>query len=416
MKIHKNIIWCVTWIILLLQLDILGGIIPFLGDSIAWKVEMLLVVFDSIYAILTLSKNGLLSKYKALNMYIIIYTVCLFGISFYTVHEGVASVDHTIMYARYYFSAFLVYPFLYLEQRYGEEKSFMESWLPVAAIALCFRMLNCLVYDATGTALFPTLIAGQVRGGHSTSICGAIENIFLLYAFYKMLKCPKGLSKIKMKYLIFVIIGLVYSIRFVGSRIMIAALIGSMAILWYGRQKQGQKKIVAFAIVVIAIAIFVQTPFYNDLLQTVQGASASDIKNGVYDNTMSVRVYSLELLRKNWNGKPMGLAFYGTTSFKRYFAIGSNDDLGYLGNWYTMGWYCVPMIILLIVGYFYTSIRNFRENSVEVLYSVTIYLLITGVSLSCLDVARIDVIPFLLFLLQTWNWDKDELEDFEYDG
>lgn len=415
MKIHKNIIWCVTWIILLLQLDILGGIIPFLGGSIAWKVGMLLVVFDSIYAILTLSKNGLLSKYKALNTYIIIYTVCLFGISFYTVHEGVASVDHTIMYARYYFSAFLVYPFLYLEQRY-EENPFMESWLPVAAIALCFRMLNCLSYDAVGTALFPTLIAGQVRGGHSTSICGAIENIFLLYAFYKMLKCPKGLSKIKMKYLIFVIIGLVYSIRFVGSRIMIAALIGSMAILWYGRQKQGQKKIVAFAIVVIAIAIFAQTPFYNDLLQTVQGASASDIKNGVYDNTMSVRVYSLELLRRNWNGKPMGLAFYGTQAFKRYFTIGSNDDLGYLGNWYTMGWYCVPMIVLLLAGYFYTSIRNFGKNNAEMLYSLTIYLLITGLSLSCMDVARIDVVPFLLFILQTWKWDRDVMEELEYDG
>lgn len=415
MKIRKNIIWCVTWIVLLLQLDILGGIIPFLGGSIAWKVEMLLVVFDSIYAILTLSKNGLLSKYKALNTYIIIYTVCLFGISFYTVHEGVASVDHTIMYARYYFSAFLVYPFLYLEQRY-EENPFMESWLPVAAIALCFRMLNCLIYDAVGTALFPTLIAGQVRGGHSTSICGAIENIFLLYAFYKMLKCPKGLTKIKMKHLIFVIIGLVYSIRFVGSRIMISALIGSMAILWYGKQKRGQKKMIAFAIAVIAIAIFTQTPFYNDLLQTVQGASASDIKNGVYENTMSVRVYSLELLRKNWNGKPMGLAFYGTQAFKRFFTIGSNDDLGYLGNWYTMGWYCVPMIVLLIGSYFYTSIRNFGKNSAEILYCMTIYLIITGVSLSCLDVARIDVIPFLLFLLQTWKWDRDELEVLEYDG
>lgn len=415
MKIHKNIIWCVTWIILLLQLDILGGIIPFLGGSIAWKVGMLLVVFDSIYAILTLSKNGLLSKYKALNTYIIIYTVCLFGISFYTVHEGVASVDHTIMYARYYFSAFLVYPFLYLEQRY-EENPFMESWLPVAAIALCFRMLNCLSYDAVGTALFPTLIAGQVRGGHSTSICGAIENIFLLYAFYKMLKCPKGLSKIKIKYLIFVIIGLVYSIRFVGSRIMISALIGSMAILWYGRQKRGQKKIIAFAIAVIAIAIFAQTPFYNDLLQTVQGASASDIKNGVYDNTMSVRVYSLELLRRNWNGKPMGLAFYGTQAFKRYFTIGSNDDLGYLGNWYTMGWYCVPMIVLLLAGYFYTSIRNFGKNNAEMLYSLTIYLLITGLSLSCMDVARIDVVPFLLFILQTWKWDRDVMEELEYDG
>ena len=103
-----------------------------------------------------------------------------------------ASVNHTIMYARYYFSTFLVYPLLYLEQRYGTEKSFMESWLPVAGIALCLRMLNCLVYDVTGTALFPTLIAGQIRGGHSTSICGAIENIYLIYSFYLLLKCGKG--------------------------------------------------------------------------------------------------------------------------------------------------------------------------------------------------------------------------------
>ena len=415
MKTHKNIIWCVTWIILLLQLDILGGVIPFLGDSIAWKVEMLLVVFDSIYAILTLSKNGLLSKYKALNMYIIIYTVCLFGISFYTVHEGVASVDHTIMYARYYFSAFLVYPFLYLEQRYGEEKSFMESWLPVAAIALCFRMLNCLVYDATGTALFPTLIAGQVRGGHSTSICGAIENIFLLYAFYKMLKCPKGLSKIKMKYLIFVIIGLVYSIRFVGSRIMIVSLIASMAILWYGMQKRGAKKMIAFSIGVMAIVIFMQTPFYEDLLQTIQAVSYTHLR-AHEGNTMSVRLYSLASLEENWNGKPMGFAFFGTAAFKRFFLVGSNDDLGYFGNWYTMGWYCVPMIVLLIAGYLYTSIRNFGKNNVELLYAMLIYLLITGISLSCFDLARIDVIPFLLFLLQTWKWDRDELEELEYDG
>ena len=409
MKIHKNIIWCVTWIILLLQLDILGGVIPFFGDSIAWKVEMLLVVFDSIYAILTLSKNGLLSKYKALNMYIIIYTVCLFGISFYTVHEGVASVDHTIMYARYYFSAFLVYPFLYLEQRYGEEKSFMESWLPVAAIALCFRMLNCLVYDATGTALFPTLIAGQVRGGHSTSICGAIENVFLIYSFYLLLKCEKGLTKTKIKYLIYVIVGLVYSVRFVGSRMMIVSLIASMAILWYGMQKGGAKKMIAFSIGVMAIVIFMQTPFYEDLLQTIQGASSS--VNDIYDgNTMSVRLYSLASLEKNWNGKPMGFAFFGTAAFKRFFLVGSNDDLGYLGNWYTMGWYCVPMIVLLIAGYLYTSIRNFAKNNVELLYAILIYLLTTGISLSCFDLARIDVIPFLLLILQTWRENRDELD------
>lgn len=414
MKIRKNIIWCVTWIVLLLQLDILGGIIPFLGGSIAWKVEMLLVVFDSIYAILTLSKNGLLSKYKALNTYIIIYTVCLFGISFYTVHEGVASVDHTIAYAQYYFSAFLVYPLLYLEQRYGTEKSFMESWLPVAGLALCLRMLNCLVYDVIGIALFPTLMAGQVRGGHSTSICGAIENIFLLYSFYLLLKCGKGLTKTKIKYLIYVIIGLVYSIRFVGSRIMIVSLIASMAVLWYGKQKHGAKKLIAFSIVVIAIAIFLQTPFYKNLLQTVQGASSS-VDDIYKENTMSVRLYTLETLSKNWNGKPMGLAFYGTPVFKRYFVIGSNDDLGYLGNWYTMGRYCVPMIVLLLAGYLCTSIRNFGKNNVEIIYSTTVYLLITGVSLSFLDVARIDVIPFLLFLLQTWKWDRDELEKLEYD-
>lgn len=415
MKIRKNIIWCVTWIVLLLQLDILGGIIPFFSDSFAWKIEMLLVLFDSILAVLSLSKNGTLSRYRLLNIYIIIYIYCLIGISYFTVREGVASVNNTIMYAQYYFSAFLVYPFLYLEKRYGSEKSFMESWLPIAALSSCFRMLNCIVYDAVGVAFFPTLIAAQVRGGHSTSNCGAIDNVFLIYSFYLLLKCGKGLTKTKIKYLMYVIIGLVYSIRFVGSRIMIVSLIASMAVLWYGKQKQGAKKMLAFSIGVIAIAVFMQTPFYDDLLQTIQGASSS--VNDIFDgNSMSVRLYSLASLEKNWDGKPMGFAFFGTAAFKRFFLVGSNDDLGYLGNWYTMGWYCVPMIVLLIAGYLYTSIRNFAKNNVELLYAILIYLLTTGISLSCFDLARIDVIPFLLLILQTWRENRDELEVLEYDG
>ena len=254
-----------------------------------------------------------------------------------------------------------------------------------------------------------------MRGGHSTSICGAIENVFLIYSFYLLLKCEKGLTKTKIKYLIYVIVGLVYSVRFVGSRIMIVSLIASMAILWYGMQKRGAKKMIAFSIGVMAIVIFMQTPFYEDLLQTIQGASSS--VNDIYDgNTMSVRLYSLASLEKNWNGKPMGFAFFGTAAFKRFFLVGSNDDLGYFGNWYTMGWYCVPMIVLLIAGYLYTSIRNFGKNNVELLYAMLIYLLTTGISLSCFDLARIDVIPFLLFLLQTWKWDRDELEELGYDG
>lgn len=415
MKIRKNIIWCVTWIVLLLQLDILGGIIPFFSDSFGWKIEMLLVLFDSILAVLSLSKNGTLSRYRLLNIYIIIYICCLIGISYFTVREGVASINNTIMYAQYYFLAFLVYPFLYLEKRYGSEKSFMESWLSIAALSWCFRMLNCIIYDAAGVAFFPTLIAAQVRGGHSTSNCGAIDNVFLIYSFYLLLKCGKGLTKTKIKYLIYVIIGLVYSIRFVGSRIMIVSLIASMAILWYGKQERGAKKMVTFSIGVMAIVIFMQTPFYDDLLQTIQGASSS--VNDIYDgNSMSVRLYSLASLEKNWNGKPMGFAFFGTAAFKRFFLVGSNDDLGYFGNWYTMGWYCVPMIVLLIAGYLHASIRNFAKNNVELLYAILIYLLTTGISLSCFDLARIGVIPFLLLILQTWRENRDELEVLEYDG
>lgn len=401
MKIHKNMIWCVTWIILLLQLGILGEIIPLFSGSMAWKVEMLLILFDSVFSVLILWKKGCLTEYKFLNIYIVIYALCLLGISLYTVQEGVASVELTFAYVQAYFSAFLIYPFLYLEQRYGDEKSFIESWLPVMAGVLCFRMINCLVYDIAGVALFPTLIAGQVRGGHSTGICGALENIFLLYSFYMLLKCEKGLNKTKIKYLLYLIIGLVYTIRFVGSRMMIVASVASMALLWYGKQKRGAKKMWAFSIGVILIVIFMQTPFYDNLLQTIQGASTSiDDLNG---NTMSVRLYMLDMLEKKWNGKPMGLAFYGTEAFKRYFMIGSNDDLGYLGNWYTMGWYCVPIIGLLLGSYFYTTVRNFKKKNAELLYAITVYLLITGISLSCLDVARVDVIPFLLLILKTWN-------------
>jgi len=81
-----------------------------------------------------------------------------------------------------------------------------------------------------------------------------------------------------------------------------------------------------------------------------------------------------------------------------------------------MGWYCVPIIVLLIIGYLYTSIRNFGKNNAEIIYSMIIYLLITGVSLSFLDIARIDVVPFLLLFLQTWKWDGDNLEELGYDG
>lgn len=410
MKIRKNIIWCITWIVLLFQLDILGGMILPLDDSTEWKIKTLLVLFDSALAIFALSKNGTLSRYGLLNIYVVIYTVCLMGISFYTLHEGVADFNGTVGYVQYYFSVFLVYPFLYLEQKYGKEKKFIERCLPIVAIALCARMINCLVYDVSGMALFPKLIAGQIRNGHSTSVCGAIEPFFLIYAFYLLLKCRKGLTRTKARYLVYTVIGLVFLIRFVGSRMLIVSILASLAILWYGKQKHSANKILAFVLGLILIVIFMQTPFYDNLLQTVQGASSS--ANDLYSgNTMSVRLYSLETLRRNWNGKPMGLAFYGTAAFKSYFTVGSNDDLGYLGNWYTMGWYCVPIIVLLIYGYIYTSIRNLGRSNVEILYALTTFLLITGISLSFFDLARIDVAPFLLFLLQTWNWDKAKTEE-----
>ena len=62
------------------------------------------------------------------------------------------------------------------------------------------------------------------------------------------------------------------------------------------------------------------------------------------------------------------------------------------------------------------NIRNFGKNNAEIIYSMIIYLLITGVSLSFLDIARIDVVPFLLLFLQTWKWDGDNLEELGYDG
>ena len=122
---------------------------------------------------------------------------------------------------------------------------------------------------------------------------------------------------------------------------------------------------------------------------------------------MSVRLYSLEVLRQNWDGNPMGLVSYGTEAFRNYFVVGSNDDLGYMGNWYTFGWYCIPMIALMIAGYIWTMIKHFGKQKVEIIYAFTIYLCVTGISLSCWDLARVDVLPFFLFILQTWADNRD---------
>ena len=264
MKIRKNPVWLATWIVLFLQLGILGDILPFFGEH-EWKIKCILMLLDSIYAFLVLYKCGWSTKYRLLNVYIIIYLICLMGISIYTVSEGVATVSHTFMYAQSYLSVLLVYPFLYLDLKY-KKASFLESWMTVVAVILCLRMFNCFVYDYSGVSLIPGFIAGQVRNGHSTSICGAIENFFVLYSFYCFLNYNEYSAKRKSTYLLYVVIGLVFTITFVGSRMMIISILASMIVLWYGKQRGRDKKVAAFFVCIVVLAIFMQTSFYDDLL------------------------------------------------------------------------------------------------------------------------------------------------------
>lgn len=60
--------------------------------SLGWIIKVYLA--NLVAGVLAMCLFG-----NVVNAYIIIYTACLFGISFFTVHEGVASVNHTIMYS-----------------------------------------------------------------------------------------------------------------------------------------------------------------------------------------------------------------------------------------------------------------------------------------------------------------------------
>jgi len=392
--IQKDIIWFGVWLVLLSNLGFFNSIIPILSWELGDILQFVLLLSVSLSAFVVIYKKRVLSQYTALNFYVIVYCICILVSMIYTIKSGRAEFTHVIRYSFSYFAIVFVYALLYLKTKNIEWNRFVDSIMSVTLIMAIVKAGNCIKYDVTGQEMFSELLAGQIRNAHSTAVCSALDMLMVVWFAYRILNS----SKKRKIHIVSFVLGFIYIVRFVGSRMVILSVLVAIAVMWLTKNKQLRKKMFAVGVLGVGIAIFAMTPFYKDVAETITNMSVQDVANNRVENTASVRLYTITEVYDNLDGKilGMGMVTYGTEEFEKIFPIGSNDDLGFLGNFFTFGVCALPIIFLPI----WFCVKAIKRETIQqrkcLLFGILAFLLFSGISISVFDLNRVFGLPVIL--------------------
>lgn len=395
--IQKDIIWFGVWFVLLSNLGFFNSIVPILSGDLGDILQFVLLLAVSLYAFVVLLKRRILSQYTTLNFYVIVYCICILISLIYTIGSGRAEFTHAIRYSFSYFAIVFVYALLYLKTKNIEWNRFVDSMMNATLFMTIVKAGNCIKYDVTGQEMFSELLAGQIRNEHSTAVCSALDMLMLVWFAYRILSS----SKKRKIYIVSFLWGFIYIVRFVGSRMVILSILVAIAVMWLTKNEQLRKRMFAIGVLGVGIVVFVMTPFFKDIIETLTNMNVQDVANNRVENTASVRLYTIAEVSDNLDGNVlgMGMVSYGTEEFEEIFTIGSNDDLGFLGNFFTFGVCALPMIFLLIRLY----VRRIKSETIQqrkcLLLGLLAFLLFSGISLSAFDLSRVFGIPIILALV-----------------
>lgn len=404
MTIRKNLVLLNVWVVLLCETNFLTGIIG-IPEEIVRYISFFCVVVGFILAWSRLKSMGSLHTYKYLNIYVIIYLICVGLSAIYTITNRISSVNQTIFYSRYYLSILMVYPLIYLKEQYFTNCFSLDGIMKFVVIMSVVRAANAFVYDMYGIAFFPDFISFQIRGGHSTAPSNALDILAALYFMIEFLNSQT--RKRRFRAFLWFIVEFIYLARFVSSRMMILAVLGAAGGSWLINKKVKKEWITIFLVAVIGIAIFLNTPYYNDLMSTITTASATQGD----DNTASARLVIIENMNKYMQGKILGTGMltFGTSNYTKFYLFGASDDLGYLGNFYTFGVLCVPMIVMLLGRVIYLYVKGKNRLYADMYFGLIAYLIITGITVSIFNTPKVFALPFVLMLIETSNKDMKQI-------
>lgn len=396
MKIPRNPVWILFWISILIYTGTIEIFFPGMNKSFLNNMAVFTTVFACLCSIRITS--GILKENRSqyANIYMAVYTTIICISATYTYVKGYASATAVFYNLRPYLSVFLFYPAVYLAYRYKKGLKFFDSLLLIVIITQIIRAGNCLLFEFSGQSFLENFIAIQVKNNHPTCVSNAFDHFIPIFAFFRFLNSDN--IREKRRYLFYTIISAVFVIRFISSRMMILAVVCSLAIIWTVYKQYNNKVVSIVVIGCVAIAIFINTPYFDDLLSTVTSANSNDFSQGEYNNTASARLLYIE----TYNAKGahstlgMGIVSYGSTRYKEYLPLGAVEDLGYLGDYYTFGVLCFPLIGMLLFRSAYLVIKYFKSKYAQLLSALVVFLLITGITLSVFGTRKIYLLSILL--------------------
>lgn len=411
-KIRRDYCLWAIWLVVLLETGVFYSIIPILHSSSANYLAVFITCIAAAYSIFWLKKNKKLSEIRYINIYVITYLLCIFGSFIYTCQNGSASLGQTVSYAKYYLIIVLIYPLIYLNAKYENGIYELKNFANVTFFMTIVRAINCLVTDATDNALFPELIAGQIRNGHSSTNWSSLDYLLVIYLSYMLIKAVEKRKKRKI-YIFALSLSWVaiYVVRFIGSRMVILAMLVAAVGLFVAKKRSAIGTILTIMVVVVGTIAFVNTSYFKNLSETITTASEDDIEEYKFSNTASVRLVAMVEANKKLKGNPygMGMIYYGTEAFDRVFKMGSNDDLGYIGNYFTFGVFALPFIILLLFRNIYVLQKSYKKKDFELFLSLFLFLCVSGISISIFDHYRVFGVPFALYVLELYKTKDEEV-------
>lgn len=396
MKIPRNAVWILFWISILIYTGMAEILFPVLNENFLNNIAVFTTMLACIFSA---KKTGrILKEYgcQYANVYMRMYAIIISISVIYTCVNGYASVTTVFYSLRPYLSVFLFYPVVYLSYRYKKGVKIFDGLLLIVIVAQIIRAGNCLLFEFSGQAFLKDFIAIQVKGGHPTCVSNAYDHFIPIIAFFRFLNAEN--RKEKRKYLIFTLISVIFVIRFISSRMMILAVMCSLWVMWTLYKQYTKKMISAVVIGCMAVVIFANTPYYDDLMNTVFSADANDFSQGEYDNTASARLLFIENYNANGphSALGMGMVSFGSSRYKEYMPVGAVEDLGYLGDYYTFGVLFFSLIGILFFRIICLFIKYNKSKYSQLLSALIVFLIITGITLSVFGPRKIYLLSIIL--------------------
>lgn len=313
--------------------------------------------------------------------------------------------------AMLYFYLLLAYPvYVLLKRRLWKFDELLDFILFWGTIANVLKMVNCAAWFFTGKVIWTNLISNaNWILNDSIRINPPFANLLIIpFSYYKM--SAERNNKKRIKYLIPIIVSILYSALVHQARSVLLYQIIVLLVMFTIEHVNSRKKIIRYYVLLAVSVIVINTPSFENFVNsfspdnTVSGGStiarfSAIIKfAAMYEKHPFWGMGFLEEAKKNVGGIGAGL--------------GHLDDIGILGTFFSLGIPFLLLAILLLGRNFYLvhKIKKYNQGYALLLTGMAVILITTGINISWFNEIYAFAMPFYLGIVEYFNYYTIECE------